>query len=229
MRVILHPAFVLHSRPFSDTSLVLKLFTPEYGCIDLLARNARGYKSRFRGILLPFVPFLASWSGRTELKSLSQVENNGMAYQLQGKALICGMYLNELLVRLLPHDDAHQKLFFAYQDVLGKLQQGIKFESILRLFEKQLITELGYGLELRKDTVGKNIDAEQAYQFLPDIGFLPSMELPNNRNIFLGRHLLDLANNDLKDETSLRAIKFLMRTALNQLLGDKPIKTRELL
>lgn len=229
MRVMLQPIFILHTRPFSDTSLIIKLFSPEFGKVDLIARNARGPRSRFRGMLLPFIPFLASWSGNTDLKSLSQIENNGLPLQLQGKALVCGLYLNELLMRLIPNDDPHPQIFSAYQTTLSQLQENKKLEIILRNFEKELITALGYGLELQKDTHGNKIIAENYYQYLPEIGFLKIDPNNENETIFSGKHLLAFAEDDLSNAETLHAAKYLMRLALNPLLGDKPIKTRELL
>ncbi len=147
-RVTLHPVFILHTRPFRDTSLLVDALTTEYGRISVLARGVRTARTPLRGILQPFVPLLMSWSGKGELVSMSKVEAVGLPYSLQGKALISGFYLNELIMRLLHRYDPHPILYDAYQQALLGLQQKTTIELVLRLFEKCLLKELGYGLQL---------------------------------------------------------------------------------
>ena len=137
-KVLLQPCYVLHMRAYRDTSLLLELFSLEHGRISAVARSARGPKSRFKGILQQFVPLLLSWQGRAELMNLSGAEGNGMPHYLTGDALLCGIYLNELLMRLLHRHDAHPGLFTAYQQALVGLQQNQQ-QITLRLFEKRLL------------------------------------------------------------------------------------------
>src|SRR5262249_13322457 len=155
VRVILQPACILHTRPFNETSMLLDVFSLMYGRVHLLARGARTTHSRLRGVLRPFIPLLLSWSGKTGLMSLSAVETAGMMWHLSGAALLHGIYLNELLVRLLPHHDAHPQLFMCYQQTLQSLQHtaftdaplatqtsslaGSAAERSLRMFEKVLL------------------------------------------------------------------------------------------
>ena len=228
MRIILQPVFVLHSRPFRDTSLLLDLLTHHHGRIHVLARNARGLRSRFKGLLQPFVPFLASWSGKTELMYLNQVEANGLPYYLSGVALISGFYLNELLVRLLHREDAHPAIYTAYQTALSHLARGDNQENLLRLFEKQLLFELGYGVQLDKDATGVPIIAEQLYQYQAQHGFVKTFRAISEATVFQGKNLLALHYEELRHADDLQAAKRLMRLLLIPLLGDKPIKSREL-
>lgn len=220
-RVVLEPAFILHRRPYSNTSLILELLTLNHGRVAALARSARGLKSRYKGKLQLFSPLLVSWGGRSDLKFLADVELKGMPYLLEGESLLCGFYLNELLMRLLHHDDPYHHLFHHYQNALNQLIDG-HLETVLRCFEKQLLNELGYGLPLQL------LEADQFYQYFPDRGFSPC-EKSTEQNIFSGKSLLALREEKFLDDESLKEIKRLMRLALSRLLGKKPLKTRELL
>ena len=227
-RVVLEPAFILHRRPYSNTSLILELLTPNYGRVASLARSARGLKSRYKGTLEPFAPLLVSWSGHSNLKSLSKVELNDTPYLLKGETLLCAFYLNELLIRLLYHEDPCLRLFYYYQNALEKLINS-QLEATLRCFERQLLEELGYGLPLSCDIEMKSpLKADRFYRYLPDCGFL-SCEKSKEKDIFSGKSLLALQKELFSDEDSLKEIKQLMRLTLGRLLGKKPLKSRELL
>lgn len=228
MRVALQPSFILHARPFQDTSLILDLLTLEHGRIHAIARSARGGRSRFKGILQPFVPFLASWSGKTDLVYLNKIETNGLPFYLTGTALISGFYLNELLVRLLHREDAHPNIYKAYQLALTGLAFNNNPEQQLRLFEKQLLDELGYGIQLTQDISGEKILENQFYQFQPERGFAKTHHSEIQATLFYGKSLLALHREDLQDQQDLQATKKLMRLLLTPLLGEKPIKSREL-
>lgn len=228
MRINLQPAFILHRRPFRDTSLLLDCFTVDYGRVRLIARNARGVHSRFRGLLEPFVPFLLSWSGKTELVTLQKAEAQGVPYLLTGSCLIHGFYLNELLLRLLPYQDAHPGLYSTYQATLAALVQQTKVEPYLRLFEKQLVWELGYGISLQQDREGNTMRAEEWYYFSPEYGISLSAFQTNQHMLFWGKHLIALQEGTLQAPEELQTAKRFMRLLLAPLLGNKPIKTREL-
>ena len=201
-----------------------------HGRIVAIARSARGLKSRYRGMLQLFSPLLASWSGGRELKTLGNVERNGPVYQLEGQALICGFYLNELLIRLLHRDDPCVNIYHLYQNTLNSLEKESDFRVALRCFEKNLLRELGYGLPLQRDAqTGEPIDPELNYQYLPERGFLRCHESTETMMTFSGRSLLALFEEELKHEDVLRDAKRLLRMALARHLGSKPIKSRELL
>jgi DNA repair protein RecO (recombination protein O) len=227
MRVSLQPAFVLHTKYFRDTSLLIYLFTLEYGRVTVVARGARSAKSKSRGLLLPFVPLLVSWSGKTDLMSLSKVETNGLPYNLYGTNLLSGFYLHELLVKLLALHDPYPNVFRTYQATLKQLQDGKNIQAALRLFEKNLINNIGYGLELIKDAHGQAINADNYYCYEYERGFVKSIK--NEDTAFSGKSLLALHNNNFADPAILNELKNLMRLILNYLLVDKPIKSRELL
>ncbi|MEP5568378.1 MAG: DNA repair protein RecO, partial [Halioglobus sp.] len=153
MRVSLQPTYILHSRPYRDTSLILEVLCAEHGRISLVSKGAR---RRTKGgsnaaLLQPFVPLLLSFSGRSEMKTLTHVEAAGVAPQLRGERLFSGMYMNELLMRLLHRHDPHPQLFAAYGAALGELADAAPVEATLRRFELGLLEELGYGFSLLED------------------------------------------------------------------------------
>lgn len=226
-RVVLQPAYVLHTRAFRDTSLLVDLFTLKYGRISCLARGAKSSKSKLRGLLLSFVPLLVSWSGKSDLVTLGKIETNNQPYNITGTNLLSGLYLNELLVRLLAHHDPHPNIFRIYQNTLNNLQNNENIQITLRLFEKQLLAEIGYGLQLTKDAQNKPILANNYYHYKYEYGFIKCLE--HDQNTFSGKSLLALYNNKLADINTLTEIKHLMRLIYNHLLGDKPLKSRELL
>jgi DNA repair protein RecO (recombination protein O) len=229
MRIALQPAFVLHSKPFRDTSLLVDLLTLNHGRIHVLARNARGLKSRFKNLVQPFTPLLTSWSGKSDLVYLSQVEACGVPYHLTGDCLLSGFYLNELLVRLLHRHDAHPAVYDAYQAALIGLQDKTNPEKVLRLFELRLLAEIGYGLELQKEAHTQlEIVAENFYRYDAELGFTRLLESQHDNLVFSGKALLALQCNDLQDEEDLRQAKRLLRFVLGAVLGEKPLKSREL-
>ncbi|MBU1193117.1 MAG: DNA repair protein RecO [Gammaproteobacteria bacterium] len=226
----LQPAYLLHQRPYRDTSLLLEIFTPEQGRFGLVARGARAPKSRNRGLLQLFQPLLLSWTGRAELGTLTGVEPNGTAPRLLGATLYSGFYLNELIMRLLQRLDPHPELFMAYAEALQGLQYAT--ERPLRLFEKRLLETLGYGLMLDHEAdTGEPVIAEGFYRYELETGPVAvtqgSVQRPGQGLCLQGSSLLSLAADQLEDAQSLSDCKRLMRAALGLYLGDRKLKTRE--
>lgn len=231
MRVSLQPAFVLHRRYYRETSLLLDVLTKEYGRIALVARCVRHKNSSLRSLLQSFTPLLLSFQGKTELMTLTSVEAHAAPISLQGDCLLSGFYLNELLVRALQKSDPHPSLYTIYHQTLIELQGSKLDQKVLRLFEKKLLTELGYGLQLQYDFVtGKTLLADQFYQYVHEQGFTISLDpsSDNGSHVFLGKSLLALASEQLIDEASLRDVKRLMRLLLGSLLGMQKINSRQL-
>ena len=225
-KVILHPAFVLHTRPYRDTSLLVELFTKQDGRLTVVARSARGMKSRFKWILMPFLPLLVSFSGKTDLRSLQQAEVNGQSYELKHDTLLSGFYLNELLMRLLHSHEAYPKVYQAYQNTLADLACSKMPEVELRLFEMCLLSNLGYGLHLDKTMGNDPVLPEKQYAFEFGCGLCQAKA--NHPSNFLGKNLLALHRGDLSNKEELRDAKRLLRPVLANLLGNKPLKSREL-
>lgn len=231
MRVDLHPAFILHTRPFSDSSLLLEIFTLEYGRISALAKGVRGKPTRFKAGLQAFSPLLISWAGKNELKTITAVENNGPSLNLFGEALFVGFYLNELLMHLLHRFDPHPELFYHYHSALSDLQNpsAILQQKALRIFEKQLLQQLGYGISFDLESVtGTKIQQEHWYWFESEKGFIKCNGINSIRHKYSGRQLLAIAENDFSDPAVLMTAKKLMRLAFSRLLGNIELKSREL-
>lgn len=233
MRIQNQPAYLLHWRPWSESSLLLDLFTRTHGRLALLAKGARRGRSRTRGALLPFQPLLASWSGKGQLPVLTGVEIAAVVPRPTGAALGCGYYMNELLLKLLHRFDPHERLFDAYDVAVVRLgsQAGDNnaAERALRIFEKALLSETGFGLILDRDVrTGEAIDPGRDYQYLPGRGPVAAGEGKEGAGLMVrGETLLALGRESLVDARSLRESKRLTRMLLHQQLGGRPIRSRE--
>lgn len=231
-KVDVEPVFVLHSRPFRNSSLLVELFSQHYGRLSAVANSARGPKSRYKGILQPFRLLLASWSGKRELKSLGQLELSGLPVRLQGSCLFCGYYLNELLMHFLVKDDANSVLFLAYQQALfGLAQSSANIEQILRQFERRLLIELGYGLQFAVEAASRQlIRPDGFYTLVADRGFMPVGELQREQSmVFAGQHLLAIDQQQWQLPGVLPAAKKIFRYLIQYHLNGKPINSRELI
>jgi DNA repair protein RecO (recombination protein O) len=172
----LHEAFLLHSFAYSETSLIVELFTPELGRIAAVAKGAKRKGSALRSVLMPFQPIEISFAGKTELRTLTGAEWLGGMAMPVGDALICGFYMNELLMKLLAKEDPHPRLFNAYSQCLESLSQeaeeGEKLDTTLRSFEWQLLREVGYAPDLRLDSRGDSFDMQMQYRWIAGSGFV---------------------------------------------------------
>ena len=230
MRVTLQPAYVIHSRPYRDSSALLDVFTAEYGRISLVARGARRQQRRggSAAMLQPFTPLLLSFSGHAQLKSLVATESARAMISLRGERLFSGLYLNELLVRLLHRNDAHPTLFAAYDQALHALSGSTAVDAVLRRFELTLLDELGYGFDPGVEAVsGDAIHATSWYRYEPGIGLVAAPEENRGGAVFCGADLLALAAGELGGPARLAA-KRLLREALAVHLGAEPLRSREL-
>lgn len=224
----LTPAFVLHHRPFRESSLLVDLFCAEQGRISLVARGVRQTSARKPNPFQPFRPLLLSWYGRGDLFTLSRVEAVEGGYRLGGRASLCGLYLNELLLRLLPGNEPEPRLYDAYRVALGGLQNGDDERIVLRLFEKRLLGELGYGLMLSHEAgSAAAVRDDRWYRYQPDSGPQPAAS-GSQQGLVSGRSLRLLDAESGFDDASLIEIKQLMRTVINYYLGGKPLHTRQL-
>jgi DNA repair protein RecO (recombination protein O) len=221
--VAAQPAWLLHARPFRERSRIVELFTQANGRIAAVAHLKRGEE----GLLQPFRPLLVGWRGRGELPTLSQCEAAAPAFSLQGRRNWCGLYLNELLLRLLQREDAHPQLFAHYGHVLTGLVESEAEAIWLRRFERELLDALGYALNLEADCVGAAIDPEVTYRWRAGQGFMPN-STASEWNL-RGRSIQMLARGEDADDPSVqRDQRTLMRQALDELLEGKPLKSRQL-
>jgi DNA repair protein RecO (recombination protein O) len=220
-------AFLLHAHPYSETSLVLDVFARDHGRLAILARGARRPRSALRGVLLAFQPLELGWFGGGEVKTLAKAEWVGGLPLLQGKCLLLGYYLNELLLKLLPREDAHPTLYDAYGAALAALSHGAAETAELRRFEKSLLRELGYGLALdRLAENGEPVEPNRQYSYQVERGVVDASGAVPPRLTFTGKTLLDLAADDYSDPRTLVESKLLMRQLMTYYLGSQTLQSR---
>lgn len=219
------PAFVLHATPWRETSLIVEAFSRHHGRVALVARGARRPMSSLKSRLLAFQPLELSWFGQGGLRTLHAAEWQGGDLRLTGQALMCGFYLNELLLKLLPPDDPHEALYDHYADTLAELSARADPEPVLRRFELGLLSELGYAQTLTHQADGAPLRADQTYGYAFDAGVVDAGAGAR----YAGKTLLDMAAGDYSDPRTQAESKLLMRALINHYLNDKPLYTRQLL
>jgi len=220
MRVLEEPAFVLHSIAYKETSLILDVFTRHYGRIALVAKGAKRPHSALRPVLQQFQPLHIHFSGKLELKTLTKSEWTGGVVPLAGDALLCGFYMNELIVKFLAREDEHESLFDDYHQTIAQLSVAKdQFEKILRPFEIRLLQE-----------TGADLDPELDYVYQPEVGVRPhGLSDPLFWPILKGKHFSALAKFYLEDPETLQLSKPLMRFLLGLHLQDQVLTTRQIL
>ena len=226
-----HPGYLLHTYAYRETSLVAEIYVREVGRVAVIARGARRPRSALRGVLMAFQPLMLSWSGKSELKTLHKAEWQGGYAPLRGLSLICGFYLNELLLKLLPREDPHEELFEAYATALAQLPAAQDHAAVLRRFERVLLQELGYGLVFDREAVsGAPIVADARYRYVPDRGPVAAGESCEQSGVELaGKTLMDMAVDQYTDPRTVQQSKLLMRSLINHCLGNQTLHTRQLL
>ncbi|MEA3299778.1 MAG: DNA repair protein RecO [Porticoccaceae bacterium] len=219
--------YVLHSRPYRETSQLLTLFTADHGRFNAIGRASR--RQHAGNCLRPFCALRLAWRGKSELKTLASAEPLRSPALLAGDRLFVGLYLNELLARLLHEHEPHPELFQRYHQALEILGGGGEVEPVLRIFELMLLEDLGYGLELAIDMEsGAPVEPGLRYVFFPGEGVRLHRAGERGFSLFSGEHLLAIAAGELDDAEVLKAAKQLTRQALGPYLGNKPLASREL-
>lgn len=229
LRVGHQPGFVLHSYPYKETSLIVDVFTRDYGRIALIAKGAKRPNSKLRGVLQTFQPLTVGWSGKSEVRTLVAAEWVGGMLPLERAALLCGFYLNELLVKLLARDDPHPVLFDRYVATLNQLAHGESAPIVLRQFERALLKESGVAGDFTRCTVtGHTVLPQQLYVVDPERGSRPA-RVSDVWPKISGKALLDMERDDYSDSATQTQSKFLMRFLLAHHLGGVPLNTRQIL
>jgi DNA repair protein RecO (recombination protein O) len=226
-RVWLAPAYVLHQYAYRDTSRIVEVFTAEHGRLTLFARGANGPKSSLKGVLRPFQRLLVSWSGTAEACPLVSAESDGQITSLAPERLMSGFYLNELLLKLTERRDPHPEIFFSYASCVHALCAGEVEEPTLRRFEKRLLNELGYGLELTQTGDGSPVERDKYYRFALQSG--PQQCVAETPGAVYGRSLADLQAGSFEDARSLRDAKRVLRAAIDVCLDGRTLKSREVM
>lgn len=227
-RIELQPAYVIHARAYRDTSMLVDFFTPDYGRVAAVARGVRVRKSARRAMINPFLPLLVSMQGKSALKLLIHVEASAPGVKLEGDKLFSGLYINELLIRLLPEGDSTPALYSDYSRALITLQHTDAVEPVLRRFETSLLQVVGYGVSFSEDAVtGAPLEVEKSYTLDVNRGFIPVTD-PRDSGIFSGEDLLAIGRDEYSDGQVCRAAKQINRILLKPLLGHKPLQARSL-
>ncbi len=222
------PGFVLHTYPYRETSAIVEALTAAYGRVALVARGAKRTRSELRGVLQAFQPLTLSWAGTGELKTLIRAEWRGGLPLVGGSALLCGFYLNELLLKLLPREDPHPGLYEEYESALARLANGVEQAPVLRQFELRLLAELGYALPLTHEVdTGRPVDPAERYYYAFERGPRTVAAEPGRRYpLVRGATLLALAQHDYRAPESAAEAKRLMREVLDYYLEQRTIVSR---
>jgi len=228
--VELEHAYLLHQRPYKNTSQLIDCLTLNHGLVSLVAQGSRRPRSGQRAVLQSFLPLQISWIRRGELGRLVHVELRPPANEMTGERLLAGFYMNELLLRLMARGDPNVPVFSCYSRALADLVTRANILVVLRLFELRLLEALGYGLNLHHDTeTGEPICAERRYHFEPERGAHLDRGSVSENDSYWGRELMSLRDESLEDENSRRAAKRLLARVLRVYLGERPLKTRSVL
>jgi len=229
MRISLEPSYVLHSRPYRESSLLLEALSNSHGRVGLVARGARGVRSRWKNLLQPFRPLLLSWSQKGELGTLTSADQVASPPALTGESLFCGLYANELTTRFLQRSDPHPGLFEEYRRLMAELAAGNPPQPLLRVFEKQLLQSAGFGLQLdHEHGSSEGIRASAWYSYVPESGPMRQDFVADRAHeLVSGAALLGLKSGVI-DDRHLGELKALMRKLIRFHLGDKPLNSQSL-
>ena len=229
MRAQQQAAFILHHRPFRDTSQIFDVLSREHGKLSLVARGSRGPKSRLRGVLRPFMPLSMSWVMRTELGTLTGAELHGSPLRLTGDALLSGFYINELLLHFLHRHDPQPDIFDNYVHALEALAAAEDVAPCLRKFEIELLRQLGYALSLEHEAESQeSLRPETWYEYRVEQGPMP-VARSEGPLVFSGATMLAIAAQRFSDPAVLRAASRLLREVISFHLGGKELKSRKVL
>lgn len=222
--------YVLHTRPYRESSLLVDVFCRGHGRFMLNAKGARRQKSGMRGLLMPFRPLLLSWSGRGQLPILTAAESRGFVPVPAGQALHSAYYINELVLKMLHRFDEHDALFDQYEKTMSHLGNSDDVASALRLFEKSILGETGFGLVLDHDAdTGELIEAQYQYTYIPEHGPIRTGKPPRNGISISGRALLSLKSDEPALEEVGNEIRNLHRSLITAQIGNREIRSRRVL
>ena len=228
-------AFVLHTYPYSETSLIVEMLTRNHGRLALMAKGAKRPRSAMRGVLLAFQPLSISWFGKSELRTLGRAEWQRALPQLTGTSLLCGFYLNELMLKLTRREDAHETLFDFYTETVLLLRDAAAGEAVnpiaplLRKFELRLLRELGYAVSLEQDAAtGEAVLASRCYEYVIERGPVAAAA-STSRQQWRGQTFLDMTREDYTDNETRQEAKQFMRLLINHYLSGQALHTRQLI
>lgn len=229
MKVELDSCFILHHRPYRETSLILDVFSKENGRLSLVAKGARRNKKTPSNVLQSGRKLNISWFIRGEMGTLTAIESAGPAYKLSGRRMISCFYMNELLIRMLHKHEAHPELFLQYENSMTALSSNGDEDRVLRLFEKHLLKSLGYGLVLDHEIAsGEAVRSDHRYYYQPDYGPVTNKPVNVGSITISGRTLIALQDENSWDDEISKEAKQLFRAILDMYIGDRPLGSRTL-
>ena len=223
------PAYLIHQRPYSETSQIINLFSRHYGRVDAIAKGSKRPKSKFKSFLQPFSPILVSWSGRSQLKTLRSVDiSSGKQSNVSRKHLMSAFYLNELILSFLTTADPYPDLFDAYSLAINNLSNADSSEIILREFEIQLLTEIGYAINFQTEAMSsKKIEPNLSYRFIAEEGFISSVTSSPRDTLIKGSVIQSIDRKDFSQPETMRAAKRIIRESVKYHLSGKELNTKK--
>jgi len=222
-------AWVLHHRPFRDSSRILDIFSRDHGRLALVARGSRSGKSRLKGVLRPFLPLQLSWIIRSDMGTLTGAEMNGPPISLAGDALMSGYYVNELMLKLLHRHDPQPEVFATYESAIPALNGATDLAAVLRRFEMDVLALLGYALNLDHDMrSGEAIRQDATYEYQVEQGPV-AVNGREGPMVFSGRELRAIAQFEFGDPGVLNAAGRLLRQVIAWHLDGKELQSRKVL
>jgi len=228
-RVQLEPAWLLHHRPFRDSSQILDVLSRNHGRLALVARGSRGAKSKLRGILRPFLPLQLSWVMRSDLGTLTGAEMNGAPLSLAGDSLLSGYYVNELILKLLHRHDPQKEIFAVYGTTIERLASSQDIAPCLRQFEIELLRMLGYALNLDHDTESQEpLRPQQHYEYRVEQGPVP-VSARDGPMVFTGVELIAIRKQQFAETAVLKQAGRLLRNVIAFHLDGKELNSRKVL
>jgi len=228
-RVQQQSAFILHHRPFRDSSQILDVLTRDHGKVAVVARGSRGSKSRLAGVLRPFLPLRVSWVAKSDLGTLTGAEAAGAPAGLRGDALLSAYYVNELMLHFLHRHDPQPEIFELYAEVIPTLCTTVNVAACLRGFELELLGLLGYAVSLDHEAGSqRDIEPEHNYEYRVEQGPVP-VDRSEGPLVFSGETLLAIGAGQFEDDHVLRAANRLLRAVIAHNLGGRELQSRKVL
>ena len=228
-RVQQQPAYILHRRPFRDSSQILDILTREHGKVAVVARGSRGSKSRLAGVLRPFLPLRVSWVAKSDLGTLTGAEAAGAPSGLRGDALLSAYYVNELMLHFLHRHDPQPEIYELYAQAIQALCGASNVAACLRHFELEFLSLLGYAVNLDREAgTETDVDPDRNYGYRVEEGPVP-VERSEGTLVFSGATLLAIAAGQFDDAEVLRAANRLLRDVVSHHLGGKVLQSRKVL
>ena len=228
-RILKQPSWVLHQRPYRDTSSIIDIFSRDFGRISIVAKGSRSPKSKFRGLLRPFLPMNLSWYSGKNLGNLTDIEVTEKPYNLTGDSLLSAYYLNELIIKFLLKDDSQVEIYDLYSRTISSLIQARDIAPILRIFELEFLRLIGYGLNLNFEAGTEfPVKSNLFYEYKPDVGLVIS-ESKDKPYVFGGADIKAINQRDFQSNKTIKTANKLLKSIITYHLDGRQLKTRKVL